>query len=166
MSLQKYMPIILDTTYSVQEMEHPIAAVLECLNCHPDKQEWRMGVSGELGTGKTTLFQHFLKTLNTRDPTLAQILTEPQGQSPTYIYLKSYEGKKYCVWHVDAYRLAPKIWQEILSTWEEEMGDRKYILWVEWYELISNDTPDISIQLRFPKNNSSNQRDIKILSTK
>ena len=156
------MPRILDITYSLQDIGSPIAIILKHFERHPEKQEWRIGVSGELGTGKTTLFQKFLSALSTGDSTLAGTPAEAKGQSPTYVYLKSYEGDRYCVWHVDAYRLAPKIWKEILSTWEEETGKRKYILWVEWYDLIADDVTDLSIQLSFTPDSITDQRQLCI----
>ena len=63
---------------------------------------------------------------------------------------------------MDAYRLAPKIWKEILSTWEEETGKRKYILWVEWYDLIADDVTDLSIQLSFTPDSITDQRQLCI----
>ena len=108
--------MLMDKVVARAELPQVAQTLIDTISHDEGAQEWCVGLSGELGTGKTTLFQEFLLALSQKDSELKRAPAEAQGQSPTYVYLKVYEGAEYSVWHVDAYRLAQKIWQEIFAT--------------------------------------------------
>ena len=54
-----------------------------------------IGLSGELGAGKTTLTKYIAKGLGIKEEII----------SPTYNILKVYESGKFNLFHIDAYRL-------------------------------------------------------------
>lgn len=138
--MKKLMKTLLHTTYKLEDIARVIDHLIRYMREYDTTREWQVGVNGELGAGKTTLFQAFLRELSLGE-------AAGGGQSPTYVYLKPYESKDISLWHVDAYRLAKPVWNEIMAAWEEGMDERKYVLWVEWYGLVTDEPPDILITL-------------------
>jgi tRNA threonylcarbamoyl adenosine modification protein YjeE len=154
------MITIVDKILKRHELPQVAQNLLEVIKNKSNHSEWKIGVHGALGTGKTTLFQEFLLALTEQDPGLKNMPAEAQGQSPTYTYLKTYEGEHYSIWHVDAYRLAQKIWEEIFATWQEDTSNRTHVLWVEWFDRVEAPPPDMVVSLNF--RNQEDTRHIKI----
>jgi len=84
-----------------------------------------VGLSGELGAGKTTLTKSFAKALGIKE----------KVSSPTFVILKKYKTKNKFLIHIDAYRINKA--KEILDLgWKEITRDPKNIILVEWAENI------------------------------
>ena len=94
-------------------------------------------LSGELGTGKTTLVRGLLRALGVHGPV----------KSPTYTWVEPYSISRLDLYHFDFYRLSNK------NEWIES-GLREYfrpdaVCIVEWPERAGSSLPppDLSIQL-------------------
>lgn len=123
-------------------------------------------LSGNLGSGKTTFTQGFLKGLKIKGP----------YTSPTFVIMKQYhkthsikhKTKKskmlhapcsmlHDVFHIDAYRVNDK---DILNLgWEEMIQDKKNIILVEWAERIKKIIPPNALWIKFKWKNE-NEREI------
>lgn len=94
-------------------------------------------LSGELGSGKTTFTQGFLKALGAKGP----------YTSPTFLIMKQYKLKNKTVYHIDAYRVEEK---DILNLgWEEITADKNNIVVVEWAERIEKIIPKNALWVKF-----------------
>ena len=90
-----------------------------------------IGLSGELGAGKTTFVQALTKKLGVKR-------TPP---SPTFALMRSYEFPRHSdvqrIVHVDAYRFtSPK--EAIVLDLADELADGKTVVVVEWPEKMGN----------------------------
>lgn len=92
-----------------------------------------VGLSGDLGTGKTTFTQFIAKNLGIKI----------KIKSPTFIIIKNYElkiknFKK--LFHIDAYRL--KNHKELLNLgWEEIISKPENLIFIEWPENVKKAMP-------------------------
>lgn len=124
-------------------------------------------LSGELGAGKTTFTQGFLKELGAKGP----------YTSPTFLIMKQYKlgtrnAKRVTqnaehkmrstihvvryAYHVDAYRVDEK---DVLNLgWEEIIADKKNVVIVEWAERIEKIIPKKAIQIKFEWVNEDERR--------
>lgn len=99
-------------------------------------------LTGELGAGKTTFSQGFLRELGIKGA-----LT-----SPTFVVMKQYEVKNKSldlnnIYHIDTYRVKSS---DILDLgWEEIIDNKKNIVLVEWPEKIKDIIPPRAIWLKF-----------------
>lgn len=90
-------------------------------------------LSGDLGAGKTAFTKAIGKHLK-----IKQIIN-----SPTFVIIKNYElqainYKK--LFHIDAYRLKNE--KELLHLgWEEIVGDKKHLVFIEWPENVAKIIP-------------------------
>jgi tRNA threonylcarbamoyladenosine biosynthesis protein TsaE len=90
-----------------------------------------IGLSGELGTGKTTLVQAICRGLGAR----------ALATSPTYALVHHYEAGERPVYHVDCYRLrAPA---EARDLGFDEMTAEPAIVLIEWPERAGNWAPPL-----------------------
>jgi len=87
-------------------------------------------LDGELGGGKTTFSQGFLKSLG-----ITQIVN-----SPTFVIMKPYiiPGSEYTVYHFDLYRLEQE-WEVLELGIMDMIKNPKTILLIEW----ANKTPHL-----------------------
>ncbi len=105
---------------------------------------------GDLGAGKTTFAQGFLKTLGAKGP----------YTSPTFVVMKNYK-KKFPdsnrrhpdksaflnIYHVDAYRVSAG---DILNLgWKEIIADKKNIIIVEWADRVKKIMPRNALWVKF-----------------
>jgi tRNA threonylcarbamoyladenosine biosynthesis protein TsaE len=100
--------------------------------------KFMIGLSGELGSGKTSFVQG-----------LARGLDIPENYyitSPTYSIIHEYPGR-IPLFHIDLYRIREK--NEIYETGLYEMLDRFGIFAIEWPELLINDLPEDYIAINF-----------------
>jgi len=103
-----------------------------------------VGLSGNLGAGKTTFLQGFAKGLGVKEKIL----------SPTFVIMKHF-GNFY---HIDCYRLKDE--KDILELgWEEIIADPKNIVCLEWPEIIKEVLPKDVIFISF-KFTDENTREI------
>lgn len=100
-----------------------------------------VGLSGDLGTGKTTFTQFIAKNLGIKT----------KVKSPTFVIMKRYtltptlsrreRGHRYKnLFHIDAYRLKNE--KELLHLgWEEIVSNPKNLIFIEWPENIKKAMP-------------------------
>ena len=92
-----------------------------------------VGLSGDLGTGKTTFTQAVGKHLGIKH----------KITSPTFVIMKSYKlkAKSYkLLFHVDAYRLKNE--KELLHLgWEEIISKKEHLVFIEWPENVKKAIP-------------------------
>ena len=81
-----------------------------------------IGLSGELGTGKTTLVQAICRGLGAR----------ARATSPTYALVHHYEAAATPVYHVDGYRLRHP--DEARDLGFDDMVRERAIILIEWPE--------------------------------
>jgi len=81
-----------------------------------------IGLSGELGTGKTTLVQAICRGLGAR----------ARATSPTYALVHHYEAAAAAVYHVDCYRLRHP--DEARDLGFDDMVRERAIILIEWPE--------------------------------
>ncbi len=103
-------------------------------------------LSGELGAGKTTFVQGFLKAAGIRR----------RAPSPTFVIMRRYRirgnEKISNIFHVDAYRLqeATKSTAHLAALeFDKIVCDPKNIIIIEWGERIKKILPDNALWLRF-----------------
>lgn len=90
-----------------------------------------IGISGDLGAGKTTLVQAICRGLGAEVP----------ATSPTYALVHRYESPSGTVFHVDCYRL--KSSQEARDLGLDDILLQKAILLVEWPEKAGHMMPPL-----------------------
>ena len=92
-----------------------------------------VGLSGDLGSGKTAFVQFVAKHLGIKNKVF----------SPTYVIFKKYpvklnEYKHF--FHMDAYRIEDE--RELLNlNWKEIINNNENIIFIEWPENISKSMP-------------------------
>ena len=133
------------------------------------REEKIICLSGDLGTGKTTFTQGFLKGLKIKGP----------YTSPTFLIMKRYcithnvkrvaqnvKHKTLCaprstfhdIYHIDAYRIKEK---GLLNLgWKEITADKKNVIIIEWAERVKKIIPKNSVWIKF-KWIDENKREIK-----
>jgi len=114
--------------------------------CPPKRRVKMICLSGNLGTGKTTFAQGFLKGLKIKGP----------YTSPTFIIMKKYNN----TYHIDAYRIKDKDLLEL--GWKEIIADKKNVIIIEWAERVRKIIPKDAIWIKF-KWIAKNERELKIL---
>jgi len=93
-----------------------------------------IGLSGDLGAGKTTFIQAVARHLGVKN----------KVSSPTFVIIKKYPLKKFkdyeFLFHLDAYRLKNK--KELLHLgWEEIVNNKRHLVFIEWPELVAKAMP-------------------------
>lgn len=101
-----------------------------------------VGLSGDLGSGKTTFTKLFAHALGVDEKVV----------SPTYIIAKFYDIPKMGAWkkliHIDAYRIENP--EEVRALrWEGMLADPHNLLLVEWPERIGGFFPSDATRLQF-----------------
>ena len=108
-----------------------------------------IGLSGELGTGKTTLVQAICRGLG------AQAL----ATSPTYALVHHYEARGAPVYHVDCYRLrSPHEAQDL--GFDDMMRERAIVL-VEWPERAGAWAPPLDRHFRLSYGDAPDIRELE-----
>lgn len=101
-----------------------------------------IGLSGDLGSGKTTFAQLFAKGLGVTERIV----------SPTYVIAKFYDISNNPLWnkfmHIDAYRIESSDEMRMLK-WEAILEDPHHIVLIEWPERIGELFPKDAIMLQF-----------------
>ena len=93
-----------------------------------------LGLSGNLGGGKTTFLQGFAKGIGIKEKIL----------SPTFVIMKKFKN----FYHIDCYRL--KNSKDILDLgWKEIIENPENIIAVEWPEKVKTLLPKDTILIKF-----------------
>lgn len=109
-----------------------------------------VGFSGDLGAGKTTFIQGFLKALGVKG----------HITSPTFVLIKRYGLKdKRHVHHMDSYRLKDHKHLETLN-FKNLLANPKNIILIEWAEKIKKALPKDTQWIRFSHGRNMNKRKI------
>lgn len=99
-----------------------------------------VGLSGELGAGKTAFVQEVAKALGVEHPVT----------SPTFILVRTYPIErppfKHLI-HIDAYRLSPT--DKDTFGWKEYMKNPENLIFVEWPEHLPGGIPERTPTLSF-----------------
>lgn len=97
-----------------------------------------LALFGDLGTGKTTFVKGLVEGLGGQ---------ANEVQSPTFVYLNIYEGKKLPIYHFDLYRLQTPA--DFLEKGLEEYFFKKGICVIEWPERILPILPPHILRMDF-----------------
>jgi len=89
-----------------------------------------IGLSGDLGSGKTAFVKGFAKYLG----------VERNITSPTFVIQKIYQGDSCKLVHIDAYRLSSRQDLEAIG-FEELISDEKNVVAIEWPEQVFSHLP-------------------------
>lgn len=104
-------------------------------------------LKGNLGAGKTTFTQYFLKNLGSTDDV----------SSPTYTIVNEYQTPKGNIFHFDLYRM--KNINEVYDIGMDEYLDNAYLCIIEWPEVYEDDLQDLPYH-EIKIENSGEQRQI------
>lgn len=108
-----------------------------------------IAMTGTLAAGKTTITKGIAKALGVEDTVT----------SPTFCLVSEYEGKRFPLYHIDAYRLDGE--EDFLNLGVEEMLYGGGVCVIEWSEKVKSCLPKRTIHMAFtPKEDGS--REIKI----
>lgn len=128
------MKKISDSKIQTQKMAKDFAMQIVQHSMLHNKGAVLIGLSGNLGSGKTTFVQCFAKAFGVKTKII----------SPTFVLMKRYKN----IFHIDAYRIKnPK---EILDLgWEDLIKNSENIILVEWSEKIKKIFPKPHFWLNF-----------------
>jgi len=120
----------------------------------PQKGALVVGLSGDLGAGKTAFTQSVAKHLGIKN----------KISSPTFVILKKYPIKKLknykFFFHLDAYRLKNE--KELLHLgWEEIISNKEHLVFIEWPENVSNIIPR-GAKFVYISHNKKGSRNLKL----
>ncbi|MFA6991707.1 MAG: tRNA (adenosine(37)-N6)-threonylcarbamoyltransferase complex ATPase subunit type 1 TsaE [Candidatus Gracilibacteria bacterium] len=106
---------------------------------------------GDLGTGKTEFSKAVAEYFGIDDFSV---------KSPTYNYIRFYQGKKVKIYHIDLYRLE-EIDDLLAEEIKEIFEDKSNIVLIEWAERMRNILPNKRIDVTI-EHIDENSRGIKI----
>ena len=111
---------------------------------------------GDLGTGKTTFTKGFASQMGIKE----------HVTSPTFKLVSEYQGEKYKLNHIDAYRMnGPEDFLNIGG--EEYLISKNSITIIEWGDLLNDILPSKTIRVNFKRIKSPKEsRRIEILGIK
>jgi len=113
-------------------------------------------LTGELGAGKTTFTQGFLKGFGIKK----------RAQSPTFIIMRRHGIRSRPhknIYHVDAYRLKKAEQMKVLE-FEKILDDPRNVILIEWPERIKEILPKHATWISFKHGKKENERIIAVRS--
>jgi len=129
-------------THSTEETQKLAAKLVEELSDNESSTSVVVGLSGDLGAGKTTFVQGIAKALGIED----------RITSPTFILQKLYDltgNKRFKkLVHVDAYRLESEDEMNAFE-WLESINNKDNLIFVEWPEKIKKAMPKDTVFIDF-----------------
>ena len=134
--------IILNSLAETQEFGKGLAATLEIGSV--------LCLSGDLGTGKTTLSQAIIKHLSQ---------TEEDITSPTFNLVHTYDAQDFRIWHFDLYRLEKL--QDVYELGIEEAFETGVVI-IEWPEIINDILPPHATKISISHGGLEEQRVITV----
>jgi tRNA threonylcarbamoyladenosine biosynthesis protein TsaE len=105
-----------------------------------------IGLSGDLGTGKTTFVRYLSEALGSTD----------WVNSPTYSIIQQYTIPQGTIVHVDLYRCTTESDIDTLDLFSNYTNNTLFL--IEWVEQSSRFNPDIHIQIDYPAIDSDTTR--------
>jgi len=129
--------------WDISSLEELAEAAAEVLNMSADRKAVGaavLGLSGDLGAGKTTFVQTLAKKLGVQETVT----------SPTFVIMKSYsvKGRFKKLVHIDAYRVENIDEMRVLG-FAELLEQKDTIICIEWAEKIKELLPKETVQLKF-----------------
>lgn len=128
----------MDTIYTLSETGSVAKELLASLDTYADKATV-LGLSGDLGAGKTTLVQAIAQELGVTNPVV----------SPTFVIAKFYETGHHSfktLVHIDAYRIENTKELEVLG-WSNLCKQPNNLIIVEWAERIKKLLPENTLSI-------------------
>ncbi len=113
-----------------------------------EQQGGVLGLTGELGAGKTTFTKAFLRELGIKNTS-----------SPTFVVAHEYQTAGRKVYHLDFYRMQKSA--ELKNLGLEEMAGGKNLVLIEWIDKFPALAKQCSLIINF-KVRPNNLRDVKI----
>jgi tRNA threonylcarbamoyladenosine biosynthesis protein TsaE len=114
---------------------------LQSITSKEHKKAAVVGLSGDLGAGKTALVKAIARHLGIRQTV----------NSPTFVIIKKYPIKKKgphkTMYHLDAYRLKNEGELQILG-WDKIIGDPQNLVFIEWPENVPKIMPKKSGKIK------------------
>lgn len=138
-------------TKSPRETESAAAKIAEAAVGKKTQAAVVIGLSGELGSGKTRFAKGFIRACGIKKPVT----------SPTFVLAKRYVAKdKKTIFHIDAYRV--KSMKELSHFGFEEMiSDSENIVLIEWPERIASALPKNTRMVSFSHGKKEGERVIR-----
>jgi len=96
-----------------------------------------IGLTGDLGSGKTVLIQGIARGLGVPE--------EYAVTSPTYTFINEYPGRLRLM-HVDLYRISDSA--ELMDIGFDDIFDEKNVVAIEWADRIAPDELDLDMDIR------------------
>lgn len=127
---------------------------LQMLKKGPGKRAQILALSGDLGAGKTTFTQGFIKALGVKH----------HVTSPTFMLVRRYElrGARFSdVYHFDMYRIHRP--NDVLALdFKKITGNPENIVLIEWPERTGKFLPKNSVKINFQHGKNEKEREIRI----
>ncbi len=120
----------------------------EVLRTKPKRDALVLALEGELGSGKTTFTQEFVRALGIRKKIL----------SPTFVIIKKFGPKQNhfeSIYHIDSYRVSAK---EILSLGFKKILKERALVIIEWADKLKRYIPKGTIWITFHHGKRKNER--------
>ena len=109
---------------------------------------------GEIGVGKTTFVKYFINKFQTDEK-----LKLTEVTSPTFNLLNEYETKNFTIKHYDLFRIKNSLEIKDLDIFDM---NNQTITFVEWPQILDNNTKVKSIDLLFAYENELKNRTVQI----
>jgi tRNA threonylcarbamoyladenosine biosynthesis protein TsaE len=138
---------------------------MQIVNKKPGDCALVIGLRGELGAGKTTFVQGFLKGLGIkkRSPSPTFIIFRRHVLPQKKVLTNSSATNFSDIYHMDAYRLKDEAALTALD-FKKILADPTNILLVEWGEKIKKALPRKTLWLKFNHGKKEGERKIEVLS--
>jgi tRNA threonylcarbamoyladenosine biosynthesis protein TsaE len=123
------------------------------LGAPPQKGAVVLALRGDLGAGKTTFAQGFLKGLGVKEKTT----------SPTFIIMREFplRHEKFSrLYHIDAYRISTE--EAATLGFKKIFRDPKNIVIIEWPEIIAPLMPKNTIPIHFSHSSKKTERRLHV----